>query len=140
MSYFKEEIKINVVFRQLLPKESFDICPQCISSTHHEGRQVSRVFLLLGTVHYQSPIFVIRVDHVRVVDTLVLNNFEQIESVKDYSADQLTNVFGVDPMRQVVKVRNRPSDISIQQFVVDIVNVAVGEVHGYLQCEREELT
>lgn len=46
---------------------------------------------------------------------------------------RLTNVFRMYPVTQVVEVWDLPGDVSIQQLIVRIEQIAVCEVHGNLE-------
>lgn len=54
-----------------VPQESDHIVPQRGFPRQQQCGEVARMLLLLGTVHDQAPVLIVRVQHVGVIDALV---------------------------------------------------------------------
>jgi hypothetical protein len=161
----EHKVQIDIVFRQLFTQINFHIVTQRSFARHHQRRKITRIFLLLSAVHHQRPVLVVRVNHIRVVDSFVwpaMGGERERRKVKNeitsnYSSSKrksraqeiswiqsktfvstLTEIFRVNPMRQMFEIQNCPCDVSVQEIVVAIINVGICKVHCYLKLEHDE--
>lgn len=61
---------------ECVPQEGNDIVAQRGLTRQQQCGQVARMLLLLGTVHDQAPVLIVRVQHVGVIDALVCKRYK----------------------------------------------------------------